>query len=672
MKSNRLLTLRGLLAAIVGSIVILSSCNVDETTQGFSDPSREVTFSAYAKKGSRTRIAEMTSDDIEDFDVYGIYNGSYLDRIGGPESNNNTSGPAYVHGSNATSWEYSPKQLWPETGSIDFYAYSPSKNQGANSALTYAAEEITYTVPALGAQEDLLVAVKTGVNCAIPNAVSLNFQHALSRIQLKARPAATGVTYSVSGVSFINLYNEGALALNTGDIPDGAGFPYNDDANDGTRIPLVLWTPDGNPDTKYEFDFSGSEITVDDRSTYADIIVDDEAFLVLPQATELGATVTPGAGDPATGFYVKITYTSSDDDPGAEATVKYFAVREPLNPALNAPLTFEIGRSYTFVVDLSGSEYINFAEVNVSLFDEAFGSDIPNADITPDPDPALTEAYMPAPHKGIAGSNIYWDEVNQRLTFDDVDVTTHEQYQGVYFKWGSLVGISPVGNWDASSTQIYAPVGVNGKHEAVFVPDIYDVDVEEMSSNDLWATIATGSGDEITEESLGLGIADFRTGGYATYLNSDPDNLAAYKGDICAYLSGRPGIPEGYWRIMANAEFRPDEELQEKFESPGNYTAFGTFSAKTSDSDDDVAGTFRIDNGYHLKYASGSKTTFFPASGYRNYLTGALSSVGQYGSTWSSTPLGETSRVLFFNATTIYPTNPNDRAYSHPVRCVKK
>jgi hypothetical protein len=52
-----------------------------------------------------------------------------------------------------------------------------------------------------------------------------------------------------------------------------------------------------------------------------------------------------------------------------------------------------------------------------------------------------------------AKSNIYWD--GNQLTFDRQPLG-HENYQGVFFKWGSLVGISPVGDGDSAIT-IYVP-----------------------------------------------------------------------------------------------------------------------------------------------------------------------------------------------------------------------
>jgi hypothetical protein len=51
-----------------------------------------------------------------------------------------------------------------------------------------------------------------------------------------------------------------------------------------------------------------------------------------------------------------------------------------------------------------------------------------------------------------AWSNIFWD--GEKLTFDVTDLG-HQRYEGVFFKFGSLVGISPVGGFSSSSTILY-------------------------------------------------------------------------------------------------------------------------------------------------------------------------------------------------------------------------
>jgi hypothetical protein len=64
-----------------------------------------------------------------------------------------------------------------------------------------------------------------------------------------------------------------------------------------------------------------------------------------------------------------------------------------------------------------------------------------------------------------AGSNIYWDEANLELTFEQ---NPHEMgksaAQGLYFKWGSLMGrAATVGSFVANSTPVYTLEGETTK-----------------------------------------------------------------------------------------------------------------------------------------------------------------------------------------------------------------
>jgi hypothetical protein len=629
----------------------------------------------------------MKSDKMQNFNAFAIWSGDSK-----PLPN---LAPATVTGGQG-GWTYGPpKQLWPQTGTIDFYAYSPDDATTPTyltahyNATDYTPAHlyISYTVPTppsdlaqVSPQQDLLVAVKPDVSCNTPGPVTLNFQHALSRIQLKARPAIAGAKYVVNRVKFLNLSNEGNLALSTANIPDEDGFDYDDVL---PHAPLVLWTDHNAKTTDYEFSWT-TPVEVFNHAAYSNIITGNDAFVILPQTTELGDIIpiadfvdATNPADPADSkFYVRIDFAPEGNP--TDVKVKYFAVREPLDPAKNEPLSFEAGRSYTFIVDLSGSDYIEFANVEIHAFNEAFtDSELPEIDITPDPNPVLTaDAYMPAPNKGFAGSNIYWDSVNERLTFGDVGDTSNETNQGLYFKWGSLVGISPVGNWDAT-TVLYTPTGINGAYEAT-TADAY-------AAGD-WTQIAAAAGTRNFDAGQDpiVGVDDLRLSGYVSYLNTLPAELAAFKGDICAYLSGRPGIPEGFWRLPTSAEFEYGTyDPLVPFVSPGAYDREGSVNDKgtpdrgddeflwTAGASDQIDGTFSIANGYRLEYASG-KYAFFPASGSRNNSTGALNELGLRGYAWSSSPYGANGRYLSFNAPGVNPAYSSNRARGFAVRCVKK
>jgi hypothetical protein len=343
--------------------------------------------------------------------------------------------------------------------------------------------------------------------------------------------------------------------------------------------------------------------------------------------------------------------------------VKYFAVKQP---GTNKPLTFEIGRGYSFFVRL-GDPYVEFGDVVVSTYNN-YDSD--GVDITPHPDPVTTKSYMPIPHMGFAGSNIYWDAVNERLTFDDVvdDYTDapNRTKQGLFFKWGSLIGISPLGTPFSDDTKIYAPIGATGEYEVTSPSALYDPDPIPTTPREWWDLIEP----YLTSIAFIPNVDDLRLSGYATYLNSVTANLAAYKGDICAYLSGRDGIPAGEWRLPTNAEFEPGYDPDVPFVSPGDYSRVGSFTIVSVDADH---GTFEIPNGYTLTYTAdgATKTTFFPASGYWNY-TGTLGSVRYQGVFMSSSPIGSNGYYMSFNNIDPGPKNSNVRSLGSTVRCVKK
>lgn len=144
---------------------------------------------------------------------------------------------------------------------------------------------------------------------------------------------------------------------------------------------------------------------------------------------------------------------------------------------------------------------------------------------------------VPSPHTGWAGCNIYWqpdydngDGSKGRLTFDGVGIDTHERYQGVYFKWGSLVAISPIDDYDASSSTLFSP---NGTMNYAYK------DVPYCATK----------------------FPNYRGTEYHCLLSlHDP---AKNTGDICKYITERGWAPEGTWRLPTAKEFKIDGPTKE-------------------------------------------------------------------------------------------------------------
>jgi hypothetical protein len=656
------------------ALALFSACN-DENNSSYSG-SRSVGFEALSDKPLSTKAAEVTSASLADFRVTAVKQGE-------TSAMPNLNGVTVTGGTG--SWTYTPKELWPLSGMLDFYAYSPAASAAVTPAFTFEANPassvtaIGYAVPADPAQqEDLVVAVTKNVSAAgHPALVNMHFQHVLSRIQLKARPKGAS-EFKIYSMSLLNLKDEGTLKLSADSIPAAGGFVYNDNWPDVTGLPVkkykTLWDIDGGEaaDQSYTVDFASGVNVVSLGGAYTDILVNDDALMILPQGTALGTLSGPtdytGPSAPATpdgNFYVKLVYSDEVAAAGVKKVI-FFPVVEPLDPASNRPIVFEAGRKYTFVVDLSGSEVIDFS-TSMSGWNDAFNTPYPPyTDITPDPDPALNFNYQPAAHAGFAGSNIYWD--GTRLTFDAVGETAHEQYQGVFFKQGSLVGIDPVTTPYDGTVTLYLPNSTNGNYLSGTATSFGLAD---------WTSIQTGLG-SLDGSTLGggsLSAAEQRLYAPVTWLSGvlNPDwltattgNRATFRGDICAYLSGRPGVPAGYWRMPTSDDFGEEADYTRV---QGSNTPSGAFNPViTTDTD----GTGVIDNGYSFTDPKAGSTVFFPASGRRRDSSGDLSNVGVFGLLWSSSPYLTKGYAMGFQGG-INPSHGDPvRSYSFPVRCVRK
>lgn len=252
-----------------------------------------------------------------------------------------------------------------------------------------------------------------------------------------------------------------------------------------------------------------------------------------------------------------------------------------------------------------------------------------------------------------AGSNIYWD--GTKLTFDPAPVdptnpTAQElinmQKQGVCFQWGSLIGIS------LSSTYVtYTPTYNSGN-----------------PTGSTWSEGATTWG------TFYLADAGSDYGQTNTFLNDAAQNTdadyAAYKGDICQYLS-KTGAVSGRWRMPTAKEYNSagvaDTTLVSWTSTSTPWAYFGSFDDQISNVN--AQGTISIPSGgtYTVNGASSS----YPASGYRN-IVGKSRMVGQGGFYWSSSAGSSTDGYyLGFNSSYVYSAYFNNRQYGVAVRCVQ-
>jgi hypothetical protein len=244
-----------------------------------------------------------------------------------------------------------------------------------------------------------------------------------------------------------------------------------------------------------------------------------------------------------------------------------------------------------------------------------------------------------------AKSNIYWDgnASSGALTFSTDAADDLEYLQGVFFKWGSLVGISPAQkpspnpNDFSSAVPVYIPSGSG------WTPSSY-----------------SGAKPQIAWDQ----IPYWDSGGTTAVI--DDSDYASFKGDICTYLGTTNSALAGY-RLP----------IQQEFGDQNDYSAVWQLGIDPwpSSADNTIGNPYGRYNfkstgwGYGVSSVHGA---IFPASGRRNTSDGTLGSVGIAGLYWSSTPHRITDgRALYLQFGTGTASAFN-RYVGQPVRCVKK
>ncbi|MDR1526242.1 MAG: hypothetical protein LBS46_01050 [Dysgonamonadaceae bacterium] len=259
-----------------------------------------------------------------------------------------------------------------------------------------------------------------------------------------------------------------------------------------------------------------------------------------------------------------------------------------------------------------------------------------------------------------ASSNIYWD--GSKLTFaeystdpssvKDVNGIEMYKYQGVYFYFGSLIGIAPMDIiFSGSTTLLYVPP--TGGSDSWYI----------TSADGTLSALPTGiSGtikNHITVEAgvwTGMNYAAIprvRDGTPASPYSRDgryvidlpADSLAEFKGDICKYIDPAYRLPTSNefstYGNNINWNTTSTQYGWKRVDSPTNAWV-------TSNVDENPAGTrTSIGSGG----AFGPSENFFPASGTRQTLNSAMSFRGMYGFYWSGSVCDASNgNVLFFGS----------------------
>jgi hypothetical protein len=291
-----------------------------------------------------------------------------------------------------------------------------------------------------------------------------------------------------------------------------------------------------------------------------------------------------------------------------------------------------------------------------------------------------------------AKSNIYWVSTGGNtgyLTFDTQE-NGNQGYQGVFFKWGSLVGVSPAPIPPipiyafSSSTPVYIPNYDKNNHaNSSWVRD----DDHSYSS---WTTpiLSTAESDAGTIPYLDGSYDDAGTvvwgGDNRLAIDATQNTDAMYeglRGDICQYLS-KTEVVSGSYRLPTAHDFgiRTTSNWADNPLTPnadGWIKGGGSFILNaTAGREDGTADLLdAAKNNGNTIYGSAINrpmgNVVFPAAGRRSNI-GGLDLVGNYGVYWTGSAQNPTDGYnLDFHSTYIHPGRTSYRSYGFPIRCVQ-
>lgn len=685
---------------IIATVFLLVSCQEETTTESSSVfPEGSVGFSVntFGTRGTPImQLPELTSIKVVAYQHTGLWNDV------------NSSSPATIFMNQTTllhetdgSWSYSPLKYWPLNRNLSFFGYAPEaatngvSNQSGLS-MTVPTDgtlpEITYSVPTtVENQPDLLICTTPNYNLNRQtngaNSVNMELAHALTCVGFHA----TGEGERIVGIKVSGIIGSGTIQLG---------------------VSPLSWNIN-SVDTTYTFEAGINGEPLDAVSS--SILNENGYLMMIPQILTDAAKVTitvdggdtpyeqtfslniPGKNEWQAGQYAEYNFAVSATgsiilSPGSiilPSPEKSYSSFNIICPEATPDLKWTVQVSNNGWLEICDSptgvnlvtqinSYTYTGQGSQTLYAYAPAANTSSAELLSEITLAQSsqqikvtqlyqdEIYIPEyPHGGWAGSNIYWIADNTYpaggyLTFDDKDVTTHEQYQGVYFMWGSLVALSPMGNiWTGGSQIIYIPnsdPATNGGWDP--------------SLNSGWRFIPRMGW---TNNSNPAGGGSAITISYNTNQSYLIKNHAPSKniGDICKYLTDMgwaPGAKEGRkWRMPTHLEFNKMTDYS-KENAPFSYQQ-----------SNNAYGQMPYSKGF--RRVTGDGTPFFPVSGYRinnNFIpNGGIDNLqnfrpGEAFSYWSSSPNILNGDAFDYIGINNAPTNTQgfERDSGSTIRCV--
>jgi hypothetical protein len=282
-----------------------------------------------------------------------------------------------------------------------------------------------------------------------------------------------------------------------------------------------------------------------------------------------------------------------------------------------------------------------------------------------------------------AKSNIYWVKTGSDangdigyLTFDTTD-KGHQGYQGVFFQWGSLVGISPArtNGSDAFSnaTPVYIPTYVAGGTSTWHSPTTspYTTAGWPFAINSTVAEDAPENIPYMDNRAEFIAPSPARTNIYVMEAERNTDAMySAKRGDICQYLGKTQTTLKGY-RLPRSSEMTTQNSTTYWYLlTDGWEKGIDPFSGSDASvgKADGTADLVALNKSYAKNSTLG---VTLPASGCRT-IQGPLQDIGSYGHYMSGSATGANDHYNGLTFDNQYcGTYVPYRSYALPIRCVK-
>lgn len=204
------------------SIMALTSCSNDDIVD--VNNGSGISFRASLDKAI-TRANATNLQNLAAFNVTAIGDGkSYFTNLGVTSDNN------------GASWKTASTYYWPSY-QLAFFAYAPQTLSGTVS-IENAAKKITDFSPtqAVTDQKDLVISYNTGTKALNENSgVAMNFKHALSQIEVKAKCPNDKIKIEIMGVKLVNAAAKADFTFPEAETNTGFTLQQNQWSNWGEK-----------------------------------------------------------------------------------------------------------------------------------------------------------------------------------------------------------------------------------------------------------------------------------------------------------------------------------------------------------------------------------------------------------------------------------------------------